>query len=256
MDVSLHSKIKVAIIDDSLLSITAIKKLLEKFNDTIDISFTSTNANDSLLQLSNNKIDILFLDIEMPLFNGFEILEKIGQYSFLVVFTTAHENYALQAFKIHAFDYLIKPIEKNQLEDIIKRYFERVNFNKKISLNQNKKPDSNVLEANGRLIIDTHGKTFFVNISNIQYFKAERAYSKIYYNNSNILVSKNTNYFEKLLNNPCFYRIHRSFLININQVKEFVKKNNSYFVIMNNGDELAIAKQNKKELLSKLQFQN
>lgn len=259
MDVELPTKIKVAIIDDSLFSITAIQKLLEKYQNIIEISFTSTDANDALIKLSKYEIEILFLDIEMPLLNGFEILENIGQYTFQVVFTTAHESYALKAFKIHAFDYLIKPIERIELEDVINRFAlrrEKSENSLKKNIN-NESNESKVVEANGRLIIDTHGKTYFLNITNIIYLKAERVYSKIYYDSKNILVSKSTNYFENILNDLNFYRIHRSYLVNLKKVKDIVKKeNSSIFVRMNNGEELSISRQHKKDFIAKMKQLN
>ena len=111
----------------------------------------------------------------------------------------------------------------------------------------------NVIEANGNLIIDTHGKTYFLNISKILYLKAERVYSSFCYEGKNIIVSKSTNYFEPILDNMNFFRIHRSYLINLDHVKEVVKKeNSSYFVRMNNDDELSLSRQNKDEFFKKM----
>lgn len=258
MTTVLPQKIKVAIIDDSLFSITAINQILENKKNLIEVIFTSSDANDAFIKLAKYDIDILFLDIEMPLLNGFEILEKIGQYTFQVVFTTAHENYALKAFKIHAFDYLIKPVESTQLEDVINRYSAR---EKQIAENQNAEnnntAESKVIEANGRLIIDTHGKTYFINISNIMYLKAERVYSKIYYDGKSVLVSKSTNYFENILQEMNFYRTHRSYLVNLYQVKDIVKKeNSSYFIRMKNEDEIMLSRQHKKDFLAKMKTLN
>ncbi|NUM31832.1 MAG: response regulator transcription factor [Bacteroidetes bacterium] len=259
MSSDFSKKIKVAIIDDSVFSITAITKILENKNDIIEITFTSSDANEALIKLAKYEIDILFLDIEMPLLNGFEILEKIGQYTFQVVFTTAHENYALKAFKIHAFDYLIKPIDKFHVEDVINRFLNREKNISEIETSEihNQKPESKVIEANGRLIIDTHGKTYFINISNIFYLKAERVYSKIIYDEKSVLVSKSTNYFENILQNLNFFRTHRSYLVNLNQVKDLLKKNNSsFFVRMKNLDEIILSRQHKKEFLEKMKSIN
>ncbi|MFM9945033.1 MAG: LytR/AlgR family response regulator transcription factor [Bacteroidia bacterium] len=252
----LKHKITVAIIDDSAFSVKIISELVRQLGDNVTVAFIATDAQDAIKQLATKEVDLVFLDIEMPEYNGFEILEKVEEYSFKVVFTTAHENYAVKAFKINAFDYLMKPVQPQELKKVVQRYIER-NDRKVISpkdtVNNEVKAGENVIEANGNLIIDTHGKTYFLNISKILYLKAERVYSNFCYEGKNILVSKSTNYFEGILDKMNFFRIHRSYIINLNHVKDVVKKeNSSYFVRMDNNDELSLSRQNKDEFFEKM----
>ena len=256
----LNHKINVAIVDDSVFSVKIITELVRQLGSNVKVAFVATDAPDAIKRLADTPVDLVFLDIEMPEYNGFEILEKIGEYSFTVVFTTAHENYAVKAFKINAFDYLMKPVQPDELNKVVVRYIER---SKLKALSENASPDKNtdqtpgeeVIEANGNLIIDTHGKTYFLNISKILYVKAERVYSNFCYEGKNIIVSKSTNYFEPILNRMNFLRIHRSYIINLNQVKDMVKKeNSSHFVRMNNDDELSLSRQHKEEFMERMKL--
>jgi len=252
-------KISVAIVDDSEFSIKVLKELLRQLEGRLELVFITTDAKEAIQRLPELNIDIVFLDIELPGMNGFEILEAIGEYSFKVVFTTAHENYALKAFKINAFDYLMKPLQMDALKQVVNRFVPEIQRRMaqkliakagEVGLEENK-----VVEANGRLIIDTHGKTYFIDIAKIFYLKAERVYSKFYYEGKTIMVSKSTNYFEQFLIDKNFFRIHRSYLINLNQIKEVVKKeNSSYFVRMNNDDELSLARHNKTDFFERMKL--
>lgn len=255
----LNHKITAAIIDDSAFSVKVINELLRQLGSNVKIAFIATDANEAIKKLSETKVDLVFLDIEMPEYNGFEILEKIGEYSFKVVFTTAHENYAVKAFKINAFDYLMKPVQPSELKRVVERYIERIEaglIKGRVTKDESKdaeKEDEKVIEANGNLIIDTHSKTYFLSISKILYLKAERVYSNFCYEGKSIIVSKSTNYFEPILDKMNFFRIHRSYFINLDHVKEVVKKeNSSYFVRMDNGDELSLSRQHKDEFFSKM----
>lgn len=252
----LNHKISVAIIDDSAFSVKLITEVVRQLGSNVEIAFISSDGHDAIKKLQETKVDIAFLDIEMPEYNGFEILEKIGEYSFKVVFTTAHENYAVKAFKINAFDYLMKPVQPQELKKVVERYIKRIEeseIRKNPAGEENNNGNENVIEANGNLIIDTHGKTYFLNISKILYLKAERVYSNFCYEGKNIIVSKSTNYFETILDKMNFFRIHRSYVINLDHVKEVIKKeNSSFFVRMDNNDELSLSRQNKDEFFKKM----
>lgn len=250
---NLNHKISVAIIDDSAFSVKLITEIVNQLGSNVSIAFIATDANEAIKKLTETNVDIVFLDIEMPEYSGFEILEKIGEYSFKVVFTTAHENYAVKAFKINAFDYLMKPVQPQELKKVVERYMERMTPIAESEKAADKEKNENVIEANGNLIIDTHGKTYFLNISKIIYLKAERVYSNFCYEGKNIIVSKSTNYFETILDKMNFFRIHRSYIINLDHVKEVVKKeNSSYFVRMDNNDELSLSRQNKDDFFEKM----
>jgi two-component system LytT family response regulator len=253
---NLSQKLQVAIIDDSIFSVKLLTELVRQFSDKVDLAFISTDSLEAIENLKKQPVDIVFLDIEMPEYNGFEILERVGEYTFNVVFTTAHENYALKAFKINAFDYLMKPVMAEQMKKVIDRFIEKnrtVIAKPKLLTAKEQQQEEKIIEAKGNLIIDTHGKTYFLNISKIIYLKAERVYSSINYEGKNIIVSKSTNYFEPILENMNFFRIHRSYLINLNHVKEVVKKEGSAVVVrMNNNDELSLSRQNKEAFFSRM----
>lgn len=253
----------VAIVDDSTFSVELIQHQLSQFQDQLQIDLICTQADEAALKLSKSNVDLVFLDIEMPILNGFQILEKIGEYRFKVVFTTSNPNYAIQAFKINAFNYLLKPIETEELRKVIQLFRERHLTNHNADREAEIDPKTyagvnhSILKAVDNLQIETHGKTYFLSISKINFIEADRAYSKISYEGKLILVSKSSNQFEEILAASHFFRIHRSFIINPAAVKEIVKsENSSLSVVMNGGQTLPVARKIKDTFLKKMHSLN
>jgi len=234
--------LKACILDDENLAIASLRVDLERHCPFVKILATFNKPSEALLYLKNNEIDLLFLDIEMPVMNGIQFLEALGNINFDVIFTTAFQEYALQAIKLKAKDYLLKPIDsdelKNTIDNLIKTYPSELKSPPKkptkIAL-----PDSSGIE--------------FIELDSILYCLADKNYTTFFMiDNEKKVVSKNLGEFEKILDPTKFIRIHQSSIININFVKKVTKGENSS-VIMKNGTELSVSRAKKNDFMGMME---
>jgi two-component system, LytTR family, response regulator len=236
------------LIDDEKHCIKTLTNLLETNFSEVKILSTcsdSTKAYDLIQQL---KPDFIFLDIEMPLLNGFDLLSKFDQLFFEVIFTTAYDTYAIKAIKYSALDYLLKPIDKEDLAAAIEKIKSKKGLISKAQIQMatavhNKQlPDTIALPT-------TDGLTF-ASVNDIVYCIADGSYTRMYIaDNSEILLSKSLGDVEELLTGYHFFRIHHSTLINLKQVKKYIKGEGGE-VIMSNGQTLQVARTRKNDFLN------
>lgn len=233
--------VKVCIIDDESLAIDSLRIDLERHCPEIEIVQTFQSPTKALEFVKNQKIDILFLDIDMPIMNGLQFVEQLGNFNFDVIFTTAYDQYALSAIKLKATDYLLKPVSIDDLKNAILPIISKLKLNN----NTNKKPQKIALS-------DSTGIEFIA-IEQIMYCVADKNYTTFYLLNGNKkLVSKNIGEYEKLLDADNFLRIHQSSIININYINKLTKGENAS-VIMQDGNELSVSRAKKSELFESLQ---
>lgn len=194
--------------------------------------------------LQSNSVDVVFLDIEMPHENGFDLLKKLSDINFKVIFVTAYDAYALQAIKYSALDYILKPVDKDELIQAVKKLDAVENQNDQLDLlNHNLTHNEN-----RRIALSTQNEVLFTNVSEIIRLEADANYTKVYLeNDAPLTLSGNLGYFEKLLNEQQFYRTHQSHLINLKHVKKFVKTEGGYFV-MNSGAIIPISRMKREEV--------
>ncbi len=231
--------IKTCILDDEALAVSSLKIDLERHCPQIQIVATFNSPLEALDFLKNHKIDLLFLDIEMPKMSGLQFLEQLGKINFNIIFTTAYQEYALRAFKLKAKDYLLKPIDPEELAIAVNQLAESFQKEQKNKATKIALPDLTGIE--------------FIELESIIYCAADKNYSIFYLaNNEKKVVSKNLGEFEKILDSSNFIRIHQSTIININYVKKLVKGENGS-VIMKNGTELAISRAKKADFLLMLE---
>ncbi len=191
--------------------------------------------------------DVVFLDVEMPQYSGFQLLEFFEEVNFEIIFTTAYQEYALQAFQVSAIDYLLKPIQI----DLLLRAIEKA---QKIHLAQNVERfqtlKANMAEEHiKRIALLVAGGLTFVEIDDIICMQADGAYTHIVLKNKQkILVSKNIKSFEEMLTQPCFFRPHRSYIINLNHVRQFMKQDGRC-ILMADGETISISKEKREEFL-------
>ncbi len=230
-------KLRSIIVDDNEDVATALELLLKKFPElTVAQKFTSII--EAAKSLKKGPADILFLDIEMPGGNGFDLLELLGENAPYTIFTTAYAEYAIKAIKQGAKDYLLKPIDPDELTESVKKvlqYFDK---------GQKKTPEvSSVLSVNtGKAII-------LLNKYDVLYIKADGRYSEIFCSNDqHFTICKNIGEYERELANSSFFRIHKSFLINCKHVVK-INSNDGGFVEMSNKKEIEISKRKKAEFL-------
>ena len=195
---------------------------------------------------------MVFLDIQMQSETGFDLLAKVKPINFEVIFTTAHSNYAIKAFKFSAIDYLLKPIDIEDLKKAVEKVERKVNFNISARLEQlvqNLKPSSG---QNHKLALPTLDGLIFVKIEDIIYCEASSNYTQIFtFDGKKHVVSRTLKEYEELLADHDFFRIHNSFLINLNSIKKYVRGEGGY-VIMSNDVSLDVSKRKKEAFLSKL----
>jgi len=242
--------LKAVIVDDEPKAIQGLSWELSNFNNDLEIIETFTEAEEAIKYINENSIDCLFLDIEMPTMDGFQLLEKLNKKDFAVVITTAYNEYAIKALKSEAIDYLLKPIDTDDLEetlDRVKNHYIRNNSNvkfEKILSNFNEKFNRR------KITINTDGKLIFLEESEILFVESDGNYCSIYTsNNKKIVVTKKLKEVNQLLPEDHFFRIHNSFIINLNKIKEFLKSDG--YVVLENNHKIPVSRQRKSDFLEK-----
>lgn len=229
---------KTVIIDDEKNACEILKLLCEKINPVIKCEYALT-MDDGIRLINEVNPDVVFLDIHLTTGTGFELLDKLENQDFHLVFTTAFEEYALKAFKYSAFDYLLKPISRNILEATLNRL--------------NKTQKTILPNKNDQFIVQENGQDIIINLKDIIYCKSESNYTWLYLkDNSKYLSSKTLLYFEKTLPDN-FLRCHQSFLVNLNQVIGRDRNNNT--IILKNNVTLPISRRKITDFYSKFKLE-
>jgi len=243
--------LNAVIVDDESKAIQSLSWELTNFNEDIKIIKTFTNPKDALVFLKTNTPDCLFLDIQMPTMDGFQFLEKLTNRDFAVVITTAYDEYAIKALKHEAMDYLLKPIDSDDLSDTIQKI---IKFNSRI-INSNKFEklllDINKKQSNEKITLNTDGKLIFLKTKDILFIQSDGNYSTFFLTrNQKLVVTKKLKDVNNLLPEHEFFRIHNSFIVNLNKVKEFLKTDG--YVVMESNHKIPVARQRKSDFLEKL----
>jgi two-component system LytT family response regulator len=193
---------------------------------------------------------VVFLDIELQTGTGFDVLNQLPNFNFEVIFTTAFEQYAIKAVKFSSLDYLLKPIDLEELQKAIEKA--KKNKDKTIYKKQLETLMLNLKQQQPKLnkiCLATSDGFEFVNVNNILYCKAEGSYTTFILNdNSKLLVSKHLKEYENLLSEQDFMRVHNGFLINLKEVKKFVKSDGGY-ILMSNNDTVSISRSKKEDFI-------
>ncbi len=238
--------LKTIILDDEPDSIKLLELQLAQHCPQIEIAGTYTSSIKALPAIEKLQPDLIFLDIEMPVMNGFELLEKILHLPFSVIFITAYNEYALKAFRFNAVDYLLKPVDAADLIQAVAKAAQRIKpTSTQLSLMQKQLRG----EAATRIAIPgQQGGISFIDLNDIVYSEASNNYSKlILADGKQFLISKTLKDVQEVLEEEHFLRVHRQYIINLNHVKHFNR--NEGILTMDNGDHIPIAR-NQKERLS------
>jgi two-component system, LytTR family, response regulator len=240
------------IVDDEKHCREVMEHLLHKHCSDVKILANCSNGNEVLVALEKETPDILFLDIEMPGMNGFELLEKFNHPNFEIVFTTAYNEYAIKAIKHSALDYLLKPVDKDELIQTV----QRANEHKTLRASQRV---NNLLEMlhikkNKRFAVPTIEGLIMVDSETILYCESDSAYCKIYFINTSkpLVISKTLKEVEEVLQGTDFCRIHHSYLINMKYVQSYIRGEGGE-VVLNNGIHLPVSRTRKQDFLSLLE---
>lgn len=232
--------IKAAIIDNELFCIEVIETLLMDNFPNVQILQTFHNPLEAVEGLQNIDIDVLFCDISMPELSGFEVLDRLMPFSFKVVFTTAYENHAIKAMKYGAIDYLLKPISPDDLKECMLKIFPAI-------LKEKKDKEVNA-DLPKKICITNSDGIIFQAINEIAYCESDNSYTTFnLVNGKKILASKTMKEYENILIRYDFFRIHNSYLINMNFIEMYVKSEGGVVII--NGDKVPISRNRKEEFL-------
>ena len=245
--------IKAILIDDEQHCLESLSMDIEKYCPDIQICKTLSSSKDGLRYIKTIKPDLVFLDIEMPWMNGFEMLEYLQPLDFEVIFVTAYDSYAIHAFKVNAIDYLMKPIDQIDLVSAVEK------VKQKLLKNENNHEQIQALinqyfnsKKQQKIIFSEKDRQKFINPDTIIYIMAESNYSTVYMENSSPLtLSVTLKSIEDKLENLNFLRIHHSYLLNMDKVKEYVKSDGGY-LIMSDQSIVPISRSKKSILKTKL----
>lgn len=229
--------IRAIIIDDEIKSIKSMEILLEPYQSTVQIISTATNALAGIKEILLHKPDLVFLDIQMPGYNGFELLAQVKDQVKYIVFITAHKEYAIEALRKGAFDYILKPFDSDELCNCL----ERITNGKTIPHHQ----------KSGKPIIELSVKTgiIYVNQEDIVCLEASGSYTEFHLDGGvKHLVSKSMKVYEVQLDPQLFFRCHNSFIINISKVKKYIHSE-GLFAEMMGGKKVSISRSRKDEFL-------
>ncbi len=239
--------LRAIIIDDEEKSRKLLKSLLNLLPHEIDIIAEADDVESGISTIKKNKPDLVFLDIHLRTGLGFDILERITEKNFKVIFTTAYDQYAIRAFRISAIDYLLKPIDPELLNEALDRaqktHLSDNKFDEKLKIARNKDKTFN------RLALCTSEGIHFVNTKDIVYCKGEGSYTRFFLNNDkSVIISKGIKEYDELLNPQGFYRVHQSFLVNINQIDQFLKEDGGT-LLMKSGVKIIVSRRKKEKLI-------
>ena len=239
---------KLNIVDDEQKSIDNLIYLLKEYiSDELEIS-SYTDPRKATLALESEPPDLLFLDIQMPGFSGFDLLKSLKQLDFSVIFTTAHSEFAIEAIKHSAFDYLLKPIDDELLVQSFQRFKAMTQqSNRSVEINElHQLIKSQTLNQHKRITINSSDGLHYINTADIMRIEADGNYSAIYLEDgSKYLSSKNLKSYEDILPHPPFIRAHYSHLVNREYVRSLIK---SEILVLKNNAEIPISRRRKKDI--------
>ncbi|MFY0675382.1 MAG: response regulator transcription factor [Bacteroidia bacterium] len=239
---------RAIIIDDEGKARRILEALIDQNCEDVDVVGVADDVPSGVKAINKEYPDVVFLDIEMPGYSGFQLLDFFDEIDFDIIFTTAYSEHALKAFEVSAIDYLLKPIQIDQLVKAVNK----VRAKKAAQINEKIDTLKENLKGNkiAKIALPVADGLLFVKPEEILYLKAESSYTNIYLiENKTILVSKTLKEFEKLIDHPHFMRIHRSYFVNLNHIKQYYKSEGGH-IEMINGDIVYFSKDKKEEMLA------
>lgn len=233
---------KAIIIDDEKLARDLVRYFLQIF-ENIEIVAECENGFEGIKSINEHNPDLIFLDIQMPKLNGFEMLELLDN-SHNIIFTTAYDQYALKAFEVNAVDYLLKPFSRERFADSVNKVIEKIGKNENSTQNSILRQSDFIQsdEKLTRIVVKKGNKIVVLPIDLIKYFEAQDDYINIVSSEGSFLKQNRMKYYEEHL--PDFFiRIHRSFIVNLNEIKEIsLLEKDSHVVILKSGEKLPVSK--------------
>jgi two-component system LytT family response regulator len=249
--------LKALIIDDESKSRKSLAQKLADYCPEIEVAAEAQNGEEGILAIRQHRPDLIFLDIEMPKMNGLQMLEKIGDFEGAIIFTTAYNEYAIRAFKYSAFDYLLKPVDIQELKSSVNRLIKLKEVSNPTSSGETHQDQLNLLiehlkggpEMHKKIAIHTQDAMYFFDLDEITRFEANSNYTFIFFvNGTKMLASKTLKEFEELLPPKQFFRVHHSSIINLKYVRKYLKSDGGN-IEMADGTHVDISRRKKEDFL-------
>jgi two-component system LytT family response regulator len=247
------TRIRALVIDDEPLARDMIREMLASDSD-VEVVGECANGREAIEAIKSLAPDLIFLDIQMPEIGGFEVLESLeGRSSPYVIFATAYDQYAVRAFEVHAFDYLLKPFDQERFDAAWQRAKQQIKHDRTgerdrhiLALLEELKSGPRYLE---RLVVKTGGRVFFLDVDDIQCIEAEGNYVRVHDKAKHYLLRETISGLEEQLNPKEFLRIHRSAIVKIDKIKELQPWfHGEYRIILENGKQLTLSRNYRANL--------
>ncbi len=241
--------LKAILVDDEWSSLQNLQQKIREFCPDVKIVAATQKPEEALSLIQQHRPDILFLDIEMPRMSGFRLLEELNDLEADIIFTTAYNHYAIDAIRISAFDYLVKPISVEELQNAVNRLARKHGQQVQEKLQVLRKSMQENKSQEDSIALPTRDGMEFVKIKNIVRIESNSNYSKLYFQDGHMmLVTRLLKDFEEMLLPYHFYRVHNSHLINMSYIKKYIRGEGGQ-VVMQNGDVIDVARRKKEEFL-------
>ncbi|MCJ8208758.1 LytTR family transcriptional regulator DNA-binding domain-containing protein [Mucilaginibacter sp. RS28] len=236
---------RALLIDDEPLARMVVLEYLQHYKTDIEVIQECGDGFEGMKAIQQHQPDLIFLDVQMPKINGFEMLELLEQPP-AVIFTTAFDEYALKAFEAHAIDYLLKPFSKDRFDKAIEKYLAQAGANPQ----QQQKQTENLLESmaqspmqHDRIVVKTGTKVKIIPVNDVIFLEADDDYVNIHTAEGAYLKNKTMSFFEKMLDPRQFVRVHRSFIVSIDQITRIDPyEKDSHVAILKSGDRVPVSK--------------
>lgn len=246
-------RIRSIIVDDEPDAISNLSLVLSEFCDGVDIAGVADNIDAAVQLIKKTAPDLVFLDVELKHGTGFDLLNHFSKIDFQVIFVTAYQEYALKAIKVGALDYLLKPIDLDELRKVIDKVRQVL-----IKKDEELKTESDRVknQSNGRLVLHSVNGFNIIDIKNLLYCKADGNYLHFKcQDGKDHLVTRNMKDYETLLAEHDFLRIHHSYLVNLWAVKQFIKTD-GMMVVLENGEKIPVSIRKKDDFLQRIETLN
>jgi len=247
-------ELKIVIVDDEPDSINVMKKLLANFCPQVRILAEASNIKEGYVLINEHKPDAVFLDIQMPGGNGFELLRKFDQINFEVVFVTSYDKYAMDAIRLSALHYLLKPVETDDLREAVKRIEKRIH-GRQTQLVQLNNALANIEGVDKKITLHTGDTVTFVDLKDITHMESDKNYTIVHTKSGKRYTSSKHlgEYEEMLKEHPRFYRANKSCIVNINHITNY-SKDEPCILTINNLVTKEVSRRKKQEMLNLLKF--
>jgi two-component system, LytTR family, response regulator len=250
--------LKALIVDDEFQGRSFMQKILEREHPDIDVVGQASTIAEAVDRIEMHNPNLIFLDVMLGRENAFELFDRIQEFSFEIIFTTAHHEYAVKAFKINALDYLLKPIDLQELSDAIEKVRARLDKESARTSSLQIENLANILRSVNKsidkLAIPNTDGFVMVHLSEIIYCESDSNYTVFHLTNNRKLTSSYTlRQYDDMLSSQDFFRAHKSFLINLSHINRYLKSDGGV-IMMSNGKAVELSRRNKEKLMKLLRW--